>query len=408
MPNIRYMPCRSCGDTVTQFLDLGPQPLSDAFRDPEDDSEEFWFRLRAVICRGCEVVQLAEPAPVERMFNGEYPFRTSSSVRMSAHFAATAERLVAGLTSPDPFVVEIGSNDGTMLASIADRGIRHLGVDPAANMVDEALSRKVNARAEWFNAFTAARIRNEFGPADIVYAANTMCHIPNLHGVFTGLETLLAGDGIVVFEDPYLGDVLRLGSFDQIYDEHFYLFSATAVARIAEPYGFTLVDVEHLEVHGGELRYTLARDGRPPSPRVAALIATEARDGTHSPARLGAFAAEVADRRTRLRDVLVDEQRSGRSVAGYAATAKSATVLNYCGIGPELLPVVYDTTPEKQGRTTPGSHIPVEPFPTDLADYPDAFLLFAWNHADEIVAKERRFVDRGGRWIRYVPDVRID
>lgn len=392
---------------MTQFLDLGPQPLSDAFRSPDDSSDEFWLHLRAVVCRGCHVVQLADPGPVERMFHAGYPFRTSSSVRMSLHFAETAERLVAGLTSPDPFLVEIGSNDGTMLASIADRGIRHLGVDPAANVVDEALSRKVNARAEWFDATTAARIFDEFGPADVVYAANTMCHIPDLHGVFEGLKTLLAGDGTVVFEDPYLGDVLRLGSFDQIYDEHFYLFSATAVARIAALHGFALVDVEHLEVHGGEVRYTLARDGRVPSREVAGLIAAEARAGMHGSARLDAFAAEVADRRTRLRDVLVDERRSGRSVAGYAATAKSATVLNYCGIGPEILPVVYDTTPEKQGRTTPGSHIPVEPFPTDPADYPDTFLLFAWNHADEILAKERRFVDRGGRWIRYVPDVRI-
>lgn len=392
---------------MTQFLDLGLQPLSDAFRRPEDTSTEFRFRLSAVVCRGCHVVQLADPGPVERMFHGAYPFRTSSSARMSAHFAATAERLVAGLATPDPFIVEIGCNDGTMLAPIADRGLRHLGVDPAANMVAEALSRKVNARAEWFDAATAARIWSEFGPADVVYAANTMCHIPDLPGVFAGLRTLVAGDGIVVFEDPCLGDVLRLGSFDQIYDEHFYLFSATAVARIAELHGFTLVDVEHLEVHGGELRYTLARDGRAPAPAVAAQIAAEARARTHDPLRLRAFAAEVADRRERLRKVLLDEHHSGRSVAGYAATAKSATVLNYCDIGPDLLPVVYDTTPEKQGRLTPGSHIPVEPFPAEVADYPDAFLLFAWNHAGEILAKERQFVDRGGRWIRYVPDVRV-
>ncbi|QOC91742.1 class I SAM-dependent methyltransferase [Micromonospora craniellae] len=401
------MPCRACGDAVTQFLDLGRQPLSDAFRSPDDVSDEFWLHLKAVVCHGCHVVQLADPVPVERMFHEEYPFRTSSSRRMSSHFAATAERLVAGLAAPDPFVVEIGSNDGTMLATIADRGIRHLGIDPAANMVGEALARKVNARAEWFDAVTADRVRDEFGPADVVYAANTMCHIPDLPGVFTGLETLLADDGIVVFEDPYLGDVLRLGSFDQIYDEHFYLFSATSVARIAELHGFALVDVEHLEVHGGELRYTLARDGRTPSPAVGALIAQEGRERTHELPRLAAFAAEVADRRDRLRDVLDGERAAGRSVAGYAATAKSATVLNYCGIGPELLPVVYDTTPEKQGRLTPGSHIPVEPFPQDLADYPDTFLLFAWNHAEEILAKEQQFVDRGGRWIRYVPDVRL-
>ncbi|MFE0023796.1 methyltransferase domain-containing protein [Amycolatopsis sp. NPDC059021] len=401
------MPCRSCGAEVTQFLDLGLQPLANAFRRADDTSAEFRLRLRSMVCDGCKVVQLAEPGPAERMFHAGYPFRTSSSARMSAHFTATAERLVAGLTTPDPFVVEIGSNDGTMLAAIADRGIRHLGIDPAASMVREAISRGVNARVDWFDAATAARTRNEFGPADIIYAANTICHIPDLHTVFKGLETLLYDGGVVIFEGPYLGDVLRLVSFDQIYDEHFYLFSATAVARIANLHGFALVDVEHLDVHGGELRYTLARDGRAPSPDVATVIATEDREGQHSLARLEVFAAEVVARRARLRDVLVEEHRSGRRVAGYAATGKSTTVLNYCGIGPDLLPVIYDTTPEKQGLVTPGSHIPVEPFPTDFGAYPDTFLLFGWNHTDEILAKERKFIDRGGRWIRYVPDVRI-
>ncbi|HZL04604.1 MAG TPA: class I SAM-dependent methyltransferase, partial [Coriobacteriia bacterium] len=252
-------------------------------------------------------------------------------------------------------------------------------------------------------------IREQHGRADVVYAANTLCHIPYLDEVFTGLDTLLTQDGVLVFEDPYLGDIVRIGSFDQIYDEHFYFFSATSVSRIVDRWGFSLVDVERLPVHGGEVRYTVARTGRrAPSAAVVAMVQEEARSGLHDPAVLTAFADEVQARRVQLRDLLRSIRSEGREVAGYAATAKSATVLNYCGIGPDLLPVVYDTTPEKQGRLTPGSHIPVRRFPDNVADYPDYFLLFAWNHADEVMEKEQEFAARGGRWIRYVPRVFVD
>lgn len=341
------------------------------------------------------------------MFHDAYPFRTSSSTRMAQHFRDTADDLIDRAARPDPFVVEIGSNDGTMLARLAQRGVRHLGIDPAANMVAESVARGVNARAAWFDSNTAGEIRANFGRADVVYAANTLCHIPALDEVFTGLDLLLSDDGLIVFEDPYLGDVLRLGSFDQIYDEHFYLFSATSVRHLAQRHGFTLTDVEHLDVHGGEQRYTLSRGGTP-SAAVRDLVAAEARYEMHSPTRLRRFGAEIARRRDDLREVLVAEQHSGRTIAGYGATAKSATVLNYCGIGPGLLPIIHDTTPEKQGRLTPGSHIPVVPFPTEQDARPDTYLLLAWNHTEEILAKEREFCDRGGRWIRYVPDVVVE
>jgi methylation protein EvaC len=295
-----------------------------------------------------------------------------------------------------------------MLSALAERGVRHLGVDPAGNLVGESHELGVQAIATFFEARSARDIREQHGCADVVYAANTLCHIPYLDEIFTGLDALLAPEGVFVFEDPYLGDIVRIGSYDQIYDEHFYLFSATSVARIAARWGFELVDVERLAVHGGEVRYTLARFGsRPAASAVAELIAEEAAQGLHDLDVLRAFAAEVAGRRTELVKLLESLAADGKRVAGYAATAKSATVLNYCGIGTELLPVVYDTTPEKQGRLTPGSHIPVRSFPTDSADYPDYFLLFAWNHADEVMAKEQEFAARGGRWIRYVPDVSL-
>jgi methylation protein EvaC len=401
--------CRVCGAEVSRFIDLGTQPISNAFRDPADSSPEFTYQLRVGTCSECAMIQLAEDVPRERMFHGDYPFRTSTSARMRAHFAEYARRLLdQELTGEEPFVVEIGCNDGSMLRSIAAAGVRHLGVDPAEAAVQEARRHGVCAEVAFFEESSAVAIADGHGRADVVYAANTLGHIPYLDSIFRGLDRLLKPDGAFVFEDPYLGDVIELGSFDQIYDEHFYLFSATSIARAARRFGFELVGVERLGVHGGEIRYTVASSGsRRGSPAVAELLNEESDRALHSSDTLRAFARTVARRRDALVSLLDQLRRDGRKIAGYGATAKSATVLNYCGVTADLLPRIYDITPAKQGKLAPGSRIPVLPFPESAGDYPDYFLLFAWNHADEIAAKETAFREAGGRWIRYVPDVQV-
>lgn len=401
-------PCRICGGSVREFLDLGRQPLSDTFVDPEDTSGGFVYELRVGRCGDCTMVQLVEEVPREMMFTADYPFFTASSTRMVEHFTRTAQWLLdEHCCSEDPFVIEIGANDGTMLATIAGRGVRHLGVDPAGLPGEDATERGVVMLHDFFETRTAELIRTEHGLADVIFAANTLCHIPALDDVFAGIDAVLAPHGVVVFEDPSLSDVLRLTSFDQIYDEHFYVFSATSVARAARGWGLELVDVAALPVHGGELRYTLARSGtREATPAVAAVLEDEAALGVDDPATFDLFAERVRRHRDELVGELTRLREDGVRVAGYAATAKSATVLNYGGIGPELLPAIHDTTPQKQHRLAPGSRIPVLPFP-DEADEPDVYLLLAWNHSEEIMAKERAFADRGGRWLVYVPEVRL-
>lgn len=402
--------CRICDGGLQQFLDLGEQPLSDAFRDPADESPEFTYPLTVGACTDCGMVQLMQEVPRERMFHHDYPFRTATSAFMRQHFEDFARRMLATeLTGDSPFIVEIGCNDGTMLRTIASAGVRHLGVDPAVGAVEDAAADGIRVRADFFEESTAADIRATDGPADVVYAANTICHIPYLDSIFQGLTQLLKPTGVFIFEDPYLGDIVRLGSYDQIYDEHYYLFSAHSVAQAAQRFGFALVDVERLGVHGGEVRYTVARSGaRTPTPAVSALLAEEAAQRLHDWETLKNFAQVVEQRRDGLVEVLRKLRQEGRSVAGYGATAKSATVLNYCGITSDLLPQIYDITPAKQHKVTPGSHIPVLPFPESVQDYPEYFLLFAWNHATEITAKETAFHEAGGKWIRYVPEVRID
>ncbi|MFF9472744.1 methyltransferase domain-containing protein [Streptomyces roseolus] len=401
--------CRICEGPVKEFLDLGRQPLSDAFPEPGGTEGEFFFRLAVGLCASCTMVQLVEEVPREKMFREDYPYHSSGSSVMRAHFEATARRfLETELTGPDPFVVEIGCNDGVMLRTVSDAGVRHLGVDPSAGVAEVAREKGVRVRTAFFEEATALDIAATEGRADLVYAANTLCHIPYLDSIFRGLDALLKPDGVFVFEDPYLGEIVDRTSFDQIYDEHFYFFTARSVQAMARGFGFELVDVERLPVHGGEVRYTVARRGaRTPSDAVDALLVEEETRRLADPATLDRFADAVARTRDELVALLERLRDEGRRVVAYGATAKSATVANYCGFGPDLIAYVTDTTPAKQNRLTPGSHIPVRGPEAFSAPYPDYALLFAWNHAEEIMAKEEDFRAAGGRWILYVPDVHL-
>ncbi|MGP3912332.1 methyltransferase domain-containing protein [Nonomuraea sp. 10N515B] len=401
--------CRVCAGTVTEFFDFGRQPLSDAFVRPADFASEFFFRLAVGVCASCSMVQLMDEVPREHMFHEDYPYLSSGSAVMRAHFERTAERFLATeLTGPDPFVVELGCNDGAMLKAVAEAGVRHLGIEPSGGVADLAAAKGVRVRKAFFEESTALEVRESDGPAKVIFAANTLCHIPYIGSVFRGVDTLLAPDGVFVFEDPYFAEIVRRTSFDQIYDEHFFFFTARSVRAMAAAYGFELVDVEPLAVHGGEVRYTLARAGaRRPTDAVRDLLAEEEGAGLADLSTLRAFATRVEGIRDGLTSLLRDLHEQGKTVAGYGATAKSATVTNYCGIGPDLVPYVCDSTPAKQGRFMPGSHIPVRE-PAAFADpYPDYALLFAWNHAAEIMAKETAFKDAGGRWILYVPEVHV-
>jgi methylation protein EvaC len=400
--------CRICGGTVTEFFDFGRQPISDSFL-ASDQVDDFSFRLAVGICGSCTMVQLSEEVPREKMFHHEYPYRTSESARMSRHFEDVAKHLMATeLTGDDPFVVEIGSNDGVMLKTVSAAGIRHLGVDPSGAAAEEAAKAGVRIRVSFFDEELAADILAKDGPADVVFAANTLSHIAYLDSIFRGMAALLADDGVFVFEERYLADIMDSSAFDQIYDEHFYLFSVRSVATAVSRFGLELVDVTPVSVHGGTLRYVVARAGkRRPTPAVAEFLRQEASAGLADPATFDGFAARVRKIRDELVTLLHRLHDEGKTVVGYGATAKSATATNYCGITPELVPYVCDSTPGKQGLLMPGSRIPVRP-PSEFSQpYPDYALLFAWNHADEIMNKERAFHESGGKWILYVPDVHV-
>jgi methylation protein EvaC len=384
-------------------------PIANGFLTPEQIREEYFFELQAGFCDGCKMVQLTELVPQEKMFHDHYAFFSSTSQRMGRHFADFAAWLRAGyLPETDPFVVEIGSNDGILLQHFAQAGIRHLGIEPSANVAAAARGQGVRTISEFFDERLARRIVAEHGPADAFVGANVMCHIPYLHSVAEGIRLLLKPGGVLVFEDPYLGDILEKTAYDQIYDEHAFYFSATSVSRLFGGHGLELVNVLPQAVHGGSMRYVLAHQGtRLVDPAVAALLARETALGLHAPGTFQEFRRKVEQSREQLTALLRGLKAQGQRVAGYGATSKSTTVTNYCGLTPDLVEYISDTTPIKQGKLSPGAHIPVKPYAEFAAALPPYALLFAWNHAAEIFAKEQAFRAAGGQWIAYVPRVEV-
>jgi methylation protein EvaC len=402
--------CRACGAPVESFMSFGQQPIANRFIPGDKTASEYFFQMDVGVCPRCTLFQLIEQPSPDMMFHENYTFFSQSSKGMQVHFEAYANFVKERyLEERDPFVVEMGSNDGIMLRHFMRAGIRHLGVEPSGNVAARAREAGVNTISVFFGPDTAAEIAEKNGKADAILAANVMCHIPDLNGVARGADALLKPNGVLIFEDPYLGDVLEKTSYDQIYDEHVFLFSAMSVRNAFAPHGFELIDCIPQSTHGGSMRYVLARNGaRKVSASVTQRIDKEEKQGLGKPETYAAFARACEKSRADLVALLKDLKAKGHKVVGYAATSKSTTVLNYCKVGPDLIAFISDTTPEKQGKVSPGMHIPVVSYDEFVAKVPDYAVLFAWNHRNEIMAKETDYMARGGRWIRFVPDVAVE
>lgn len=402
--------CRVSGSLLTKVLDLGVQPLGNGFLDSAEFSQEYFFPMEIGYSQDSMMFQLIEQPAPEVMFHDHYAFYSSTSSLMAKHFKEFADQALKGeyFKTADPFVVELGCNDGIMLKNFADKKIRHLGIEPSLNVAREANKLGVRTISEFFSETLADDIVLKEGQADLFFAANVMCHIPDIVGVVKGIKKLLKPTGVVMFEDPYLGDVINKTSYDQIYDEHVFLFSALSVQYLFGLQNMELIDLIPQATHGGSMRYVLAHKGTYPiSNVVAEIINKEKKQGLDCLATFEKFQMNVQKSKQELVTLLKELKRQGKRVVGYAATSKSTTVLNYCGIGPDLLEYICDTTPIKQGKFSPGVHIPVVPYEVFKKDPPDYALLLAWNHAEEIMVKEHDFVANGGKWIVHVPEVRV-
>jgi len=404
------MQCQRCLENLKGVISFGPMPLANAFLPENQFSDEYFFELATAFCPSCKMFQLTEQPDPKMMFHGEYAFFSGTSQAMAGHFEKMARTYLENFvpSCQEGFVVELGSNDGIMLRHIAQAGVKHLGFEPSSNVAEVARQNGVNTLCAFFGEATARTVAEEYGQADIISAANVMCHIPDLHSVGKGVQALLKDKGVFVFEDPYLGDVIEKTSYDQIYDEHVYIFSVQSVANAFSPCGLEIFRVEPQTTHGGSMRYYLGRKGiHDVQNSVKKQLDYELALGLDKVETYQQFARNCEKSKRDLVRLLQQLKGEGKRVVGYAATSKSTTVLNYCGIGPDLIEYICDTTPLKQGKFSPGMHIPIKPYEQFKEDKPDFAVLFAWNHAKEIFAKEKDFIAQGGQWIVFVPEVKI-
>ena len=403
--------CRVCGAPIQAFMTFGRMPIANGFLKQNEVAHEYFFELAPAFCGACKMFQIVEQPDPDKMFHEHYAFYSSTSRYMQAHFERYANFVIGEVLEgrSDPFVVELGSNDGIMLRHFKERGMRHLGIEPSSNVADVARQHGIDTVSKFFNPALADEIVGQHGRADAILAANVMCHIPDINGVGEGVRRLLKSDGVFIFEDPYLGDMIAKTSYDQIYDEHVFIFSAMSVQRAFAPHGLELVDVMPQGTHGGSMRYVFApKGGRPVALRVAEQLGKESAQGLDRADTYIRFKANCEKSRDGLMRALDALRREGKRVVGYGATSKSTTVTNYCGITPTHVEFISDTTPIKQGKLSPGVHIPVKPYAEFANRYPDCALLFAWNHAAEIREKEQSFIAAGGQWLVYVPDVKFE
>jgi hypothetical protein len=381
------MRCRACGaGDLHLALDLGRSPLANDYLDPSSlDGPETSWPLRVRRCGACGLVQLPAFEAPERIF-GDYAYFSSFSTSWVAHAGRIAAHYAESLClGAQNLVVEVASNDGYLLRHFVDRGIPSIGVEPAANVAEVARARGVDTRVAFLGADTGAALAAEVGKADLVLGLNVLAHVPDLHDFVAGLSALVADEGVVHLEFPHLYELVRHTQFDTVYHEHFSYLSVGVVEQVLAAHDLAVFDVARVPTHGGSVQVRAGRPGRyRRRESVDAVLADE------RAARLGdaqtwqGLTARVLRVKHDLVRYLLDARAAGRTVLGYGAPAKGNTMLNFCGVGPDLLPFTVDANPAKQGKVLPGSRIPVRA-PSDLFDArPAAVLVLPWNLVDEI------------------------
>ncbi|MEO3889257.1 class I SAM-dependent methyltransferase [Nonomuraea sp. B5E05] len=399
--------CRLCGSTdMTGVVDLGATPPCErVLTAGQLDEPELTFPLHLRVCTSCWLAQIPPLISPEETFT-DYAYYSSYSTSWVEH----ARSFVAGLDlGPDSFVVEVASNDGYLLRHVVDRGVRCLGVEPSVNVGAAARERGVPTVTAFLTPESARAIVREHGRADHVVANNVYAHIPDVIGFTEGLRTLVADDGLVSIEVQHLLTLIERNQYDTIYHEHFQYYTVASAQRALASGGLAVVDVELLDTHGGSIRLWArpVEAGVAPSPRVADVLALEKAAGLHEIAGYAEFAGRVTRVRRDLLRFLVSAADAGRTVVGYGAPGKGNTLLNHCGVRPDLLAYTVDRNPYKHGKFTPGARIPIFPPDRIAADRPDYVLVLPWNLRDELVEQLAYVHDWGGRLVFPIPMLEV-
>lgn len=398
--------CRSCGAPLSDtVLDLGAQPLANKLLDSLDEAEhELRFPLQLKVCPSCSLMQLGHTVPPDALFS-EYLYFSSVSDAMLRHARSAAENHKRDYALGEKsFVVEIASNDGYLLKNFVQAGIPCLGVEPARNIAEVAEASGIPTLREFFTADVARKLRAERGPVDLILGNNVFAHVPNTNDFVKGLSHLLAARGRVILEFPWAQELIKKLEFDTIYHEHFFYFHAQALVPLFSRHGLEMVRIDRLPIHGGSLRVHVAHRGAAaPDFSVGQVLADEKSAGVGTSEYYTAFGGMVEMLKSELAAEIAAVKQSGRRLAAYGASAKGSTLLNYCGVGRNECDFVADRSVHKQGKFTPGTHLPIFNASSLKEKSPDVTLLLAWNFAEEIVAQQTTYLASGGRFLVPVP-----
>jgi SAM-dependent methyltransferase len=404
--------CRFCATSLRHtFVDLGMSPLCQTHISPEQlNHMEPFYPLHAYVCHECFLVQLEEFVAPDDIFS-EYAYFSSYSDSWVEHARRYAEAMIErfhlGASSQ---VVEIASNDGYLLQHFVKRGVPVLGVEPAANVAKVAVEKGIPTTVRFFGTETAKAISAEHGKADLLLGNNVLAHVPNINDFVGGMKVLLKPDGVITMEFPHLYQLMDQNQFDTIYHEHFSYLSFMTVEKVFAAHGLTLFDVEELGTHGGSLRIFgrhAENSALPVTTRANELRQREINEGFAKLETYSTFTEKVKETKRGLLEFLINAKRAGKTIVGYGAPGKGNTLLNYCGIRQDFMDYTVDRSPYKQGKYTPGTHIPILSPDRIRETQPDYVLILPWNLKDEISQQMDYIREWGGKFVTPIPEVRV-
>jgi len=396
------MICKITKKKIKPFMSFGEMPIANGFLNEKNFKKEFLFKMEVGFSKEISLFQLNDHPKPKLMFNNNYPFFTSSSTYMVNHFKDFSQWIRNNYFNNVKNIIEIGSNDGSFLKNFKSNKLNILGVEPSKNVANISKKNGINVVNKFFTSKTANTLKKFKKQTDIICAANAICHIPNLNDLIKGIDTLLSKKGVFIFEEPYLGSMYKKTSYDQIYDEHIFMFSVTSIKKIFDLFGFDLIDVKSEKTHGGSMRYVVARKNEYNIKKsVNKKLKYESDNFIDSLKGCLIFKKNCEISKKRIKQKITTILKSGKNIAGYAATSKSTTLLNYCGINYKHIDFICDTTINKIGKYSPRSHIPIVTVDHFRKNIPDFTFLFAWNHKKEIFLKEKSILNKT-KWFAHV------
>ncbi len=403
--------CRICkNNKLKKILDLGEMPLANAFLDENQlDQEENFFPLRLVWCDSCNLLQIDEVVAPEILFK-DYLYVSGTSEVLRKHFEELATDVINNYKlNDDSLVIDIASNDGTLLKEFKKLNTKVLGIEPATNIAKIAEENGIKTVNDFFSEDVGERVVKEIGQADAITATNVVAHINDLDDLLKGVSIILKDDGVFVIEVPYLVDLLEKTEFDTIYHEHLSYFAVCPLIKFFEKHNLNMIDVKRVSIHGGTIRIFVSKKGSKYTinENVNKLISLEEEMGLDKIVAYEQFAERVEKLKKDLVQLLQKLKSQNKIIIGYGAAAKGNTLLNYYNIGPDLIDFIADLNPMKHNKFTPGIHIPVHSPERIYEVKADYMLILAWNFADEIMKQQVKFKEMGGKFIIPVPEVKI-